>query len=812
MKRVIKIFVASSITEFERERESIENFIRRLSDNFEDRYDVKIRPVLCENLDDAYSTIRKQEEYNDQIRESEFCYFLFFTKAGEYTREEFDVARKQFESTGKPKIYTYFKVIRDEKVEDSLGEFMAALDKTFNHYYGQFEHIDTVKLRILLNLKLQELDFVEVKIENGECVVDGAALGRNGININNVAEFANNKQLAQMQDELKTVEEEYYRLKPEFEKGGCSNEFYSKYSKIASRRQALIDEIEQLQKLIFNMSLRMSKDEVRGEITVRQKEAYRLFELGDYEGCMAVLDSNEIDGEFERKRKMLKDELVAETRKYIREYATKIEILSVMTGYSDRFREITECYEKIVPLALTEKIELDVVYDYADFLYEQNRNGEKIIELLEKLEKIYAEIGESEQKVGRVFNLLAISYDNQNQPQKAEGYYLKAIAIRKKLASENSERFSPDLAVSYNNAGAFYHYRDAQKAEDYYLKAIAIREKLASEKPERYNPDLADSYNNAGEFYRIQEQPQKAEGYYLKAIAIYEKLASENPERFKPYLANGYNNAGNFYAVHGQTQKAEEYYLKAIAIREKLASENSERFSPDLAMSYNNTGVFYADQGQPQKAEEYYSKAIAIYEKLAAENPERFCPDLAASYNNAGAFYHYRDAKKAGEYYLKAIAIYEKLASENPERYNPDLAVSYNNAGVFYKDQGQAQKAEEYYLKAIAIREKLVAENPERFSPDLADSYNNAGNFYSGQGQSQKAEEYYLKAIEIYEKFAAENPARFNPDLAMSYINYANFKGGDVGLYKKAYDLALACPDHPICRQIIAQLEKYFGN
>ena len=111
MERVIKIFIGSSIKEFERERESIENFIYRISRNFEKSYKISVEPLLCETFDDAYSQIRKQEEYNEKVRDSDFSFFLFFTKAGEFTREEFEVARKAFEESGRPKIYTYFKVL-----------------------------------------------------------------------------------------------------------------------------------------------------------------------------------------------------------------------------------------------------------------------------------------------------------------------------------------------------------------------------------------------------------------------------------------------------------------------------------------------------------------------------------------------------------------------------------------------------------------------------------------------------------------------------------------------------------------------------
>ena len=60
------------------------------------------------------------EKYPDKIRrviywdEEYKRKFIFFTKAGQYTREEFGVARQRFLETGKPKIYTYFKVLGDE--------------------------------------------------------------------------------------------------------------------------------------------------------------------------------------------------------------------------------------------------------------------------------------------------------------------------------------------------------------------------------------------------------------------------------------------------------------------------------------------------------------------------------------------------------------------------------------------------------------------------------------------------------------------------------------------------------------------------
>ena len=761
MRKTIKIFIASSIVEFANERMAIENFIRKISDDFEDRYDVKIKPILCENLDDAYSTIRKQEEYNEEIRQSELCFFIFFTKAGQYTQEEFEVARKAFEESGKPKIYTYFKIIKDGEGEQSLYEFMKKLDEVFGHYYGSFDHVDTIKLRILLSLKLREMDFLEIKSEDGKCVVDGKAV----MSLNNVAEFQNNSNLAELQNEFKEIEQRYYEMKPIYAKGGCDDTFYREYCKIASRRQDIIDEIEQLQKAIFNMSMRMSTDETHGEVTPRQKEAYRLFELGDYDGCMAVLDADEIKNDYLRKIKMLEEQKATVCRKFIRENKTAIDILMAMTNYQGRFDEIVRRYEDIVPVALAEGLELDVVYDYVDYLQEQN-NYKKAIKIGEKLnEHPVWNKEKSDYEKTSLYNLLGVLYNDVSQSKKSENYYLKAVKLYERLVKISPKDFNADLAIGYNNIGVLYQNQgDDKRAEFYFLKAIEIREVLAKENPEKFNSDFASSCNNLGIFY---------------------------------------NNQSNY-------KKAELYFLKAIEIREVLAKENPEKFNSDLALSYNNIGVFYDDIGNYKNAEKYYHKAITLYEKLALENAERYNPDLAMSFNNIGVLYCVQgDNKKASTYYIKAIELYEIIAKENLEKFGSDLAGSYINVGIFYKNQNDYDTAQDYYFKAMKMIEMLAKENPQRFNPDLANCYINVGNLYYACCDYKKTKDYYLKAIELYKSLTKENSEnRFVPDLAGSYYNYAMLID-DENYFAKALTIAKQYPDNPICKQIIEKLSKH---
>ena len=107
MPKTIKIFIASS-SELKADRDDFARLIgienkRRL------KQDVALELVQWEDFPDAMSDTRLQSEYNKAICECDIALFLFFTKVGKYTEEEFNTAYKVFKTTGKPKVYTYLK-------------------------------------------------------------------------------------------------------------------------------------------------------------------------------------------------------------------------------------------------------------------------------------------------------------------------------------------------------------------------------------------------------------------------------------------------------------------------------------------------------------------------------------------------------------------------------------------------------------------------------------------------------------------------------------------------------------------------------
>ena len=101
------IFLASS-AELLDDRRSFQILIAERNKTWVGR-GVQLELLYWEDFIDAMSRTRLQDEYNHAVRGCDVFVMLVFTKVGQYTAEEFEVAFKQFQSTAKPVIYTYFK-------------------------------------------------------------------------------------------------------------------------------------------------------------------------------------------------------------------------------------------------------------------------------------------------------------------------------------------------------------------------------------------------------------------------------------------------------------------------------------------------------------------------------------------------------------------------------------------------------------------------------------------------------------------------------------------------------------------------------
>ena len=793
----IKIFLVPSSDAVMGDMTEVRDFFRQLNEMY---FDSGI------NFSILNANEMTENELKEHVADSDLSFFLFFEDVSAVMRSCFDIFFESFKKTDKPKIVTYFKYTESPNdMTEAVREFSQMLGNELKHYYNNYNSIDTLKLGILMQIKVMRLDASQITIsDDGMICLNGQPVA----DTSKIPMFEFTERLNELKSRYDELTKEWGRLRTLRMDDPNNEELYFEFSRVATERDDTKKALREFEDLLLKTSEELAAQ--KGEMSPRQAEACRLLEMGDREGALEILPRDELLYDT-RRNKRFAGNTTAPLEINVEEIATRITALKMGELNGDTVAEIMMFYEEIYDICRDRFVGWSKLYDYASFLEDQN-DYTKAIKVAEKLNRYYSDPDNKvdEYDLCRLYNLLGMLYQAQNRSEEAEEYYLAAIEIMKRLVKKNGDAYEPALAASYNNVGIFYYKQNpSEKAEKYLLAAMEIKERLVEKNIDTYGPDLARSYSAAGVFYDNQGQPDKAEKYYLAAIEIYERLVEKNADAYEPDLATSYNNVGIFYSDHGQPDKAEKYYLAAIEIYKRLVEKNADAYEPYLATSYNNVGAFYKDQGQSEKAEKYYLAAIEIQKRLAKKNAAAYESDLADSYNNAGVFYSdHNQPDKAEKYYLTAIEIRERLAKKNADAYEPDLADSYNNAGVFYSDQGQPEKAEKYYLAAIGIRERLVEKNAAAYEPDLAMSYYNAGIFYSDHGQPEKAEKYYLAAIEIYERLAEKNADAYEPDLASScFLFFLHSK--DKTYLDKAYEIAKRRQDDPRCKIIVEFVESH---
>ncbi len=419
--------------------------------------------------------------------------------------------------------------------------------------------------------------------------------------------------------------------------------------------------------------------------------------------------------------------------------------------------------------AVADTKDIDAVWDYAEFAYEQKDFKEAELYWLICLKDCEYDVN----KQTAIQNNLGNLYSDMHEYDKAEEYYLKALENKNRLFAENPDALRASLASTQDNLGVLYYdTHNYDKSEEYHLKALENRTQLFNQEPEAYRSDLAITQNNLANLYRNTHDYAKAEEYYLQALDNKNQLFSQNADAYRADLAGTQNNLGTlYYSIHDYA-KAEEFYLKALENKTRLFDQNPDAYRSTLASTQNNLGALYFNIRDYAKAESYHLKALENRTYLFNHNPEAYRADLAMTQNNLGSLYKsIQNYGKAEEFHLKALENYTRLFSQSPEVYRAELAGTQNDLGMLYYITRDYAKAEDYFLKALENRSQLFAQNPDAYCADMAMTHNNLGVLYDDVHNYAKAEEHYLKALDNTTMLFAQNSEAYRSALAMAQNN-----------------------------------------
>ena len=768
-QKIIKIFLASS-NELSDDRERFGNFVRRINQKIFNKQGLNIVLFEWEDEDAAYRGRRKQDEYNERVRESDLFMVLFYTKGGNFTIEEFEVALAEYGKKKSPIIYVYFKDLPEEKKWSSKLKAFTKRLGNLGLFWTSYSNQDSLRLNFLYQLLIGENELIKLKVEDGTVKLGDIDVAK----MSNLSFAADNKDYQRISAELNTLPNEIDNAQKYLDEHPDNEYLQGELQKKLNRYNNLKEEFARLQQALFDTSQRIATMQ-RENLSDKLRRATEAFESGNLAGANTLLDEIALEAEthhanLEQDRALVHQDIEA----FLLQAKTKM--AEVSTPIEERIKEVHAIYAKADQWAKDSALPDDkldgLLDDYSKFLYDYGKYKEAEPIYLRLISLREGTKGKENSDTATSYNDIGTTYKEQGDYTKALEYYFKALDIQEKVLGKEH----PDTATSYNNIGSVYDDQgDYPKALEYYSKALDIHEKVLGKE----HPSTATSYNNIGGVYKSQGDYPKALEYYSKALDIQEKVLGKE----HPSTATSYNNIGGVYHSQGDYTKALEYYFKALDIFKKVLGEEH----PNTAASYNNIGSVYDDQGDYPKALEYYSKALDIHEKVLGKEH----PSTATSYNNiAGVYDSQGDYPKALEYYFKALDIREKVLGKE----HPDTATSYNNIGSVYYSLGDNPKALEYYFKALDIREKVLGKE----HPDTATTYNNIGTTYYNQGDYTKALEYYFKALDIVKNVLGEG----HPDTATSYNNIGGVYDSQ-GNYPKALEYYFK--DLAICEKVLGK-------
>ncbi len=614
--KTIKVFLASSIVEFKHERMKLGDFVRSLNDHYVGQ-DIYFKLRLCNDLPRAVANEGKRDEYNQEIRDSRFFYVIFGKE--DYAAEEFDVALAQFRASGAPKVFTYFRKLPEgESPAASVTAFMKRLEKEIDQYYKLFEHLDSVKLDLLIEL-------TQTPEVNGLFKVEEMLDDKELLSLENVLLFSKNKKFVQLKAERDRLNDKVTRIREEYDKNHDSTLFVQ-LLEADGRLNKVNEQFRRLERDMLKLCKTIAEQNSSGRvITLREKKASTLLDEGEYEKALAVLRAPEREKELEQ-AELVADAGLDRIRNYIDEDRLLIDIWKAKGVNQETISKILKRYEKCADLAKKQKVAVDILYEYASFLEEQ-KDYDKALGTAEWLHTYYQLDKPSDAMLARLKNLLGVLHGEKRHFSDAEKYCREALVIYRSLVEAHPASYEAGVADICHNLATLL-MSDTKRisetriseAEELFREALAINRSLTKVNPAAYL-EVASACDSLAMLLSDTDRISEAEEFYREALAICRRLAEANPAACEAYVAKFCNNLAKLLKQTGRISEAEELFREALAINHHLTKVNLAAYE---AKYWNNLAALLGEIGRISEAEELFREALAICRRLAEANPAAY--------------------------------------------------------------------------------------------------------------------------------------------------------------------------------------------
>ncbi len=225
-------------------------------------------------------------------------------------------------------------------------------------------------------------------------------------------------------------------------------------------------------------------------------------------------------------------------------------------------------------------------------------------ELLALRERLLGPGDPSDPEVAKTLSLLGVASRRLDEPERAEEYYRRSIAIYERALGPEH----PDLAPTLNNlAVVLSRTGRLEEARATYERALAIHERA-------WGPEhdlVAGTLDNLGETLKNLGRPEEALPLVQRALAYREKHLGPNHHATGTTL----NTLANIYRELGRYDEAVPLYEQAIAATE--ASLGKEHYF--VAWPVSNLAKLYLEKGEPARARPLFERALDVRRKALGE-------------------------------------------------------------------------------------------------------------------------------------------------------------------------------------------------
>lgn len=735
--RTIKIFLASS-EEMDYDRMVFGNLVRRLDDVYEKR-GVRLKLFEWEDYDAAFNDRRKQDEYNDKVRESDVFLALFHKKAGKFTVEEFDVASEAFKEKASPKVYTYLKDLHPgEESTPELEEFKHRLFDEMGHYWCRYDSRDSLQLQFVMQLQLVESNMGDsLKVEDGVVCIDGMKVA----SMDRLKFAAGNEEYVKMSEELAALPPKIEKARLRLEKFPDDEDLIDDLQQKLNKYNKLKEEFADYQKILFDTAKRVAR--LHGErITDRMRRAIDAFNEGRAHDANVILDEAEKDADHIIDNIRLNKLLALQSLEEL-QLKVKTMMADATLPVDERIERTDAIYTKLETLATEadyDEVEhAKLLADYGSFLEKYARYARALEKFQAALKIRRRVLGDEHQDTAQSFSDMGRVYEDLGDYDEALEKYTDALSINEQLFGDNHL----STALSYYDIGRLFEKWGARgdfaTALGYCKTALDVVKRIMGED----HPSVATILSEIGRIYYRMEDYRRALENYEEALRIEERVLGQDHLS----MPASYNNIGLVYHHLNDDEKALEYCEKALDVEIRILGENH----PSTASIYNGIGDIYYSLGKYEMALEYCERALRIKERVLGENH----PDIPVCYNTIGDIYcSLGENEKALASYEKALTIREQIQDE----LHPDRIKAYEKIGDFFRSLGENEKGLVYYEKALEYWKLhgLISDTREAYYK-IGAVYYDLGLLSEQKGELGKARNYWERTVSNWQHALGPN-------------------------------------------------------